>query len=213
MRADERRPSRAEPPRQGLCARKTPGRARLRIRLRATSLPTRASDAFTTHRAMPSTARLSLSGAMEAARRHWRMGAAPRSGRPSKNPQRHRAPNGRKWPRLPTCTRAFLIGPDFVPDVPDGRRSDADSAATPGGQSTRRRYGRRRPPIVEQEDAERGELAKYVAVGAIGAGQGELVEKSGCSAVAVAIPFVAGLRGARAGEEAPADAGSADQRC
>jgi hypothetical protein len=67
------------------------------------------------------------------------------------------------------------------------------------------------PPVVDHEDVEAGERAEQADVGAIGTGQGELVEEAGGPAVAGARALAARLMRQGAGEEALADAGGADQ--
>ena len=54
---------------------------------------------------------------------------------------------------------------------------------------------RREATVVDQENVEAGELAEQAEVGAIGAGQGELVEEAGGAAMAGAIAFAARLMG------------------
>ena len=50
-------------------------------------------------------------------------------------------------------------------------------------------------PVVDDEDVEAGELAEEADAGAVGAGQGELMEEAGGTAVAGAIALAAGLMG------------------
>src|SRR5437773_1125423 len=53
---------------------------------------------------------------------------------------------------------------------------------------------RRQPPVVDDEDIEAGELGEQADVGAIGPGQGELVEEARSPAVAGAIALATGYR-------------------
>src|SRR5438034_11514444 len=70
---------------------------------------------------------------------------------------------------------------------------------------------RRQPPVVDDEDIEAGELGEQADVGAIGPGQGELVEEARSPAVAGAIALATGLVRQRTGEEAFPDTGRPDQ--
>jgi len=69
-------------------------------------------------------------------------------------------------------------------------------------------HGRERP-IVEEEDVHPGELAEEAAVGAVGAGQAEVIEQPGGPAVVGAVAAAAGLVGEGTGDEAFAGAGGA----
>jgi len=66
-------------------------------------------------------------------------------------------------------------------------------------------------PVVDHEDVDAGELAEEADVGAIGAGQGELVEEARGAAVAGAIALAARLMCQGTRDEALPDAGGADQ--
>ena len=66
-------------------------------------------------------------------------------------------------------------------------------------------------PVVDDQDVEAGELAEQADVGAVGAGQGELVKEAGGAAVDGAIALAAGLMGEGTGEEALPDPGGADE--
>jgi len=60
---------------------------------------------------------------------------------------------------------------------------------------------RRQAPVVEDEDVEAGELREQADVGAVGPGQGEVMEEAGGAPVVGAIALAAGLMRQRAGEE------------
>src|SRR5206468_9402352 len=62
---------------------------------------------------------------------------------------------------------------------------------------------RRQPPVVDDEDIEAGELGEQADVGAIGPGQGELVEEARSPAVAGAIALATGLVRQRTGDRSP----------
>src|SRR2546425_2754761 len=64
-------------------------------------------------------------------------------------------------------------------------------------------------PVVEEEDVHASELAEQPAVGPVGAGEAEIIEQAGGSAVVGAVAAAAGLVGEGTGDEALAGAGGA----
>jgi hypothetical protein len=61
---------------------------------------------------------------------------------------------------------------------------------------------RRQAPVVDQEDVDAGELAEQADVGAVGAGEREVVKEPRGAAVVGAEAFAAGVGGESAGDEA-----------
>src|SRR5262249_32728476 len=66
-------------------------------------------------------------------------------------------------------------------------------------------------PIVEDEDVGARELSEHAEVGAVGAGQREVVKEPGDAAVGGAIALTAGLMGQRTGDEGLPHPRGADQ--